>query len=76
MSLPDLPKIVQHGYKWAYALCFGTKWKQVFGVPQGIQFGVGVATLVTQKCEHETYERDPELRRRFQRARCLDDSLL
>ena len=67
---------MRHGYEWAYALAFGSKWRQVYGVPQGIPYGVGVAQLLPQKKEHQEYEADPTLKLKFHRARNIDDFIM
>ncbi len=75
MLLYDLPTIIRHGNRWALSRAFGSKWRQVKGVPQGINYGVGVAQLATQEPEHCYYVAHPEKKKEFVRARVIDDSI-
>ena len=75
MALIDLPVVVQHGFDWAVCRCHGLKWIQFDAIPQGIPYGVGIATLRLQRDEHKSYEEIPEQRERVVRARLLDDGL-
>ena len=75
MMLVDIPTVIRHGNRWALARAFGSKWKQTKGAPQGINYGVGVAQLANQKSEHEYYVANPGAKKKFVRARAIDDSV-
>ena len=75
MRLIDCPTVIRHGNRWALSRAFGSKWKQTKGVPQGINYGVGVAQLATQKREHDYYTQYPAMKRKFVRVRVIDDSM-
>ena len=75
MALIDIPTVIRFGNRWALSRAFGTKWRQTRGVPQGINYGVGVCQLAVQRREHEYYTSHPEKKRQFIRARVIDDSI-
>ena len=76
MLLADAPAIVRHGNQWAVSRGFGTKWRQVRGVPQGINYGVGAAQLAARKPEHEYYVANPDMKQCFVPVRVIDDSVV
>ncbi len=44
------------------------------GIPQGINYGVGITNLAFQKREHEKNISDPNWKKKYRRARLLDDA--
>ena len=75
MLLTNCPTVIRHGDRWALSRAFGSKWRQTKGVPQGINYGVGVAQLATQKREHDYYTMYPAMKGKCVRARVIDDSV-